>query len=169
MAIWADDGAARSWEPADMAQWTPRTQANASPEQVLEVLTDPDAIRLWSPIDFEVEDLTGPRLSTGDVTRVTGKVAGISVGFDVEIHAADEDGIELSAQGPIGIDVRYELARAEGGSELVATIGLRRGGGITGRLISQATAAILSAGALDGAARSIARAAEQSPALALAA
>jgi hypothetical protein len=151
-----------------MAQWTTRTQANASPEQVLEVLTDPDAIRLWSPIDFEVEDLAGPRLSAGDVTRVTGRVAGFSVGFDVEIHAAGADGIELSAQGPIGIDVRYELTPSDGGSEVTATIGLRGGGGITGRLISKATAALLSAGALDGAARSIARAAEKQPALALA-
>ena len=151
-----------------MAQWTTRTQANASPEQLLEVLTDPDAIRLWSPIDFEVEDLVGSRLTAGDVTRVTGRVAGMRVGFDVEIHAADEDGIELSADGPIGIDVRYDLAPADSGSEVTATVGLRRAGGITGRLISQATAALLSAGALDGAARSIARAAERTPALALA-
>jgi uncharacterized protein YndB with AHSA1/START domain len=151
-----------------MAQWTTSTQAKASPEQVLEVLTDPDAIRLWSPIDFEVEDLTGSRLSAGDVTRVTGRVAGFNVGFDVEIHAAGEDGIELSADGPIGIDVRYDLTPAGGGSEVTATIGLRRGGGITGRLISRATGALLSAGALDGAARSIARAAERTPALALA-
>jgi hypothetical protein len=151
-----------------MAQWTTRTQANASPQQLLEVLTDPDAIRLWSPIDFEVEDLLGSRLSAGDVTRVTGKVAGLRVGFDVEIHAADEEGIELSADGPIGIDVRYDLASSDEGSEVTATVGLRRGGGITGRLISQATAALLSAGALDGAARSIARAAERTPALALA-
>ena len=151
-----------------MAQWTTRTQANASPQQVLEVLTDPDAIRLWSPIDFEVDDLTGSRLAAGDVARVTGRVAGVRVGFDVEIHAADEDGIELSADGPIGIDVRYDLAPADEGSEVTATVGLRRGGGITGRLISQATAALLSAGALDGAARSIARAAERTPALALA-
>ena len=151
-----------------MSVWTTSTQANARPEQVLEVLTDPDAIRLWSPIDFEVEDLNGPRLSAGDVTRVTGRVAGFSVGFDVEIHAAGADGIELSAQGPIGIDVRYELEPADGGSEVTATIGLRGGGGITGRVISKATAALLSAGALDGAARSIARAAERTPALALA-
>jgi uncharacterized protein YndB with AHSA1/START domain len=151
-----------------MAQWTTRAQANASPEQVLEVLTHPDAIRLWSPIDFEVEELASSRLCTGDVARVTGRVAGLRVGFDVEVHSADEDGIELSADGPIGIDVRYDLAPADGGSEVTATIGLRRGGGITGRLISQATAALLSAGALDGAARSIARAAERTPALALA-
>jgi len=44
---------------------------------------------------------------------------------------------------------------------VTASISLRRGGGITGRVLSQATAALLSAGALDGAARSIARAAER--------
>ena len=152
-----------------MAQWTTRTQANASPEQLLEVLTDPDAIRLWSPIDFEVEDLVGSRLNAGDVTRVTGKVAGMRVGFDVEIHAADEDGIELSADGPIGIDVRYDLVPAIGGSEVTATVSLRQGGGISGRLLSRATAALLSAGALEGAARRIARAAETTPGYALAA
>ena len=78
------------------------------------------------------------------------------VGFDVEIHAAGEDGMELSADGPIWIDVRYDLAPAASGREKTVTVGFRRGGGITGRLISQATAALLSAGALDGAARGIA-------------
>jgi uncharacterized protein YndB with AHSA1/START domain len=152
-----------------MAQWTTTTQANASPEQVLEVLTHPDSIRLWSPIDFDVEDLDGVRLEAGDTARVSGKLAGVRVGFDVEVHAADEYGLELTAHGPIGIDVRYELTPAGSGSEVTASVSLRRGGGITGRLISQATAAVLSAGALDGAARSIARAAETSPALAAAA
>jgi Polyketide cyclase / dehydrase and lipid transport len=144
-----------------MAEWTTSMQANADPEQVLQVLTDPDAIRRWSPIDFDVEDLDGARLAAGSTARVTGKLAGVRVGFDVEVHAADEDGVELTADGPIGFDVRYELAPAAGGSELRASVSLRRGGGITGRLLSQATAALLSAGALDGAARGIARAAEQ--------
>jgi uncharacterized protein YndB with AHSA1/START domain len=151
-----------------MAQWTTTTQANARPEQVLEVLTDPDAIRLWSPIDFDVEDLNGMRLEAGTTARVSGKLAGVRVGFDIEVHAADADGVELTAHGPIGIDVRYELAPAGDGSEVTASVSLRRGGGITGRLISQATAALLSAGALDGAARGIARAAESGPALAAA-
>jgi hypothetical protein len=144
-----------------MAEWTTITQANARPEQVLEVLTDPDAIRLWSPIDFAVEDLDGVRLVAGSTARVSGKLAGVRVGFDVEVHATDEYGVELTAHGPIGIDVRYDLAPSDDGSEVTASVSLRRGGGITGRLLSQATAALLSAGALDGAARSIARAAER--------
>jgi hypothetical protein len=148
-----------------MAQWTTSMQANAEPEQVLQVLTDPDAIRRWSPIDFDVEDLDGARLAAGSTARVSGKLAGVRVGFDVEVHAADANGVELTADGPIGFDVRYELAPAAVGSELRASISLRRGGGVTGRVLSRATAALLSAGALDGAARGIARAAEQ-PALA---
>jgi uncharacterized protein YndB with AHSA1/START domain len=154
-----------------MANWTATTTAKATPEQVLEVLTHPDEIRRWSPIDFDVDELGTARLAPGTRARVTGRLAGVSVGFDVEVHAADEKLLELSADGPVGIDVRYELAPAQAGSEVYASVSLRRGGGITGRLIANATAALLSAGVLDGAAGRIARAAERQPqpALALAA
>ncbi len=142
-----------------MAEWTTRTTTDASPEQVLQVLTDPDAIATWSPIAFDVEDLDGARLTTGSKARVSGSLAGLRVGFDVEVHAADERGLELTADGPIGIDVRYELAPAVRGSEVAASVSLKKAGGITGRVLSKATAALLSAGALDGAAGRIARAA----------
>lgn len=151
-----------------MARWTATTTANATPEQLLEVLTHPNEIRRWSPVDFDVDALASRRLAPGTRTRVTGRLAGVKVGFDVEIKAADQGGLELTADGPIGIDVRYDLAPAASGSEFTASVGLRRGSGLSGRLISQATAALLSAGALDGAARSIARAAESAPALAAA-
>jgi len=152
-----------------MANWTATTTTNATPEQVLEVLTHPDEIRRWSPVDFDVDELGAARLAPGTRARVTGKLAGVRVGFDVEVHAADEQLLELSADGPVGLDVRYELAPAKAGSELVASVSLRRGGGITGRLVANATAALLSAGVLDGAAGRIARAAEGQPGLALAA
>jgi hypothetical protein len=152
-----------------MAHFTTQTITSASREQLLEVLTDPDAIRDWAPIPFEVEELDGYRLEAGSLARVTGGIAGLNLGFDVEVHAADEDGLELTAEGPIGIDVRYELAAHEEGSEVTASVSVRGGGGITGRLVARATAALLAAGALDGAAGRIARAAETAPALALAA
>jgi hypothetical protein len=148
-----------------MSNWTATTTANATPEQILEVLTHPDSIRLWSPVDFDVDELDAKRLAAGTRARVTGKLAGVRVGFDVEVHAADEELLELSADGPVGLDVRYELAAADTGSELSASVSLRRGGGLTGRLIANATAALLTAGALDGAAGRIARAAEGQPAL----
>ena len=152
-----------------MAQFTTRTTADATPEQVLEVLTDPNAIATWSPVPFEVEDLDGLRLEAGSRAPVSGSLAGVRVGFDVEVHAADEEGLELTADGPISIDVFYDLAPAAAGTEVVATVGVRKAGGITGRVIGKATQALLAAGALDGAAGRIARAAETQPALAPAA
>ena len=152
-----------------MAHFTTRTTTSASPEQVLDVLTDPDAIRDWAPIPFEVEQLDGYRLEAGSYTRVTGGIAGMSLGFDIEVHSADEAGLELTAEGPIGIDVRYDLAPVDDGSEVRASVAVRGGGGITGRVVARATAALLAAGALDGAAGRIARAAETEPAFALAA
>ena len=152
-----------------MSNFTTRTTTSASPEQVLEVLTDPDAIRDWAPIPFEVEELEGYRLEAGSFARVTGGIAGMSLGFDIEVHSADEAGLMLTAEGPIGIDVRYDLAAVDDGSEVRASVSVRGGGGITGRVVARATAALLAAGALDGAAGRIARAAETDPGLALAA
>jgi hypothetical protein len=143
-----------------MAEWTATARAKATPQALLEVLTHPGEIRRWSPVEFDVDELDGRRLAAGSRARVSGRVAGVPVGFDVRVHAADEDRFELSADGPIGLDVRYRLARDESGAALNASVSLRRGGGLTGRLVANATAALLSAGALDGAAGRIARAAE---------
>jgi polyketide cyclase/dehydrase/lipid transport protein len=146
-----------------MAQYMASTTARATPEQLLQVLTDPDEIRSWSPIPFELEELDGRRLEAGGLARVSGSLIGKHVGFDVEVHAADAAGLELTAAGPISIDVVYHLEPVEGGSELTASVGVRDGGGITGRLLAKATAALLKTGALDAAARRIARAAEAAP------
>jgi hypothetical protein len=135
---------------------------------VLEVLTHPEAIRRWSPVDFDLDELEGRRLAAGARGRVTGRVAGVTVGFDLEIRAADEARLELSAQGPVAFDVRYELMQDEAGAELNASVSMRRGGGLTGRLVEKATAALLSAGALEGAAGRIARVAESQSSVAAA-
>jgi hypothetical protein len=146
-----------------MSEWTATARANATPGQVLEVLTHPDEIRRWSPVDFDLDDLDGRRLAAGTRGRVTGRLAGVPVGFDVEVQAADEARLELSAVGPVGLDVRYELSGDEEGAQLNASVSLRGSGGLTGRLVANATAALLSAGALEGAAGRIARVAESQP------
>src|SRR5437763_13242477 len=146
-----------------MSKFTTRTVINAAPEQVLQVLTDPDEIRSWSPIPFAVEDFDDVRLEAGSVARVTGCLAGKRVSFDVEVHAADEGGLELTAEGPISMDVLYELEPVEGGSEVKASIGLHDGSGFTGRVLAKATGALLKGGALGAAADRIARAAESAP------
>src|SRR5918999_1509991 len=149
-----------------MGQYTTHITANATPEQVLRVLTDPDEIRGWAPIPFELEDLDGLRLTAGSQARVSGNLAGLRVGFDVRVHAAGTDGLELTADGPIAFDVRYGLAARGDGSEVTASVALHRGGGLTGRLLGKATEALLSAGVLETAASRVARAAEAAPALA---
>jgi hypothetical protein len=127
---------------------------------VLAVLTHPEEIRRWSPVEFDLDELDGRRLAAGTHGRVTGRVAGVTVGFDLQVHAADEARLELSAEGPVAFDVRYDLMPYDAGAELNASVSVRRGGGFTGRLVEKATAALLSAGALDGAAGRIARVAE---------
>jgi uncharacterized protein YndB with AHSA1/START domain len=135
-----------------MRTWTATTTAAAHPEAVLDVLTDPDAIAAWAPVPFDVDDLADERLLAGSRARVTGKLAGRRVGFDVEVHEAHERGLALSANGPVGMDVEYELAPGtSGGSEVRASVSIRPGRGITGRILAEATGALLSAGALQAA------------------
>ncbi|HEV2752373.1 MAG TPA: SRPBCC family protein [Solirubrobacteraceae bacterium] len=143
-----------------MTSWTTHATTDATPEQVLEVLTDPQAIRMWSPIPFELDTLAGDRLEAGSEARVSGSLAGLRVGFGVAVHAADADGLELTAKGPIALDVRYDLAPRAQGSDITASVSVRPTRGITGRMIGGATTALLAAGALEGAAARIACAAE---------
>jgi len=135
-------------------------ETKASAEQVMRVLTDPAEIRGWSPLPFEVKELDGETLSTGSEARISGSLAGMSVGFDVTVHAADSDGLRLTADGPVSFDVAYALRPSTAGSELSASVTLGRPRGITSRLIGKATEAMLSAGALEHAANRIAISAE---------
>jgi hypothetical protein len=143
-----------------MNRWISTAQANATPEQLLNVLTHPQEIRRWSPVEFNVDDLESRRLAAGTRTRVTGRLAGVPVSFCVEVHAADTGRLEISADGPIGLDVRYDLTPADGGAEMTASVGVRNSGGLTGRVVAKAATTLLSAGVLDSATGRIAAAAE---------
>ena len=140
-----------------MSVWTAQTTVNGRPEDVMTMLTDPDAIGTWAPIPFEVEGLGSRRLETGSRARVVGRIVGQCVGFDVDVHEVGPDRLELTAYGPIGIDVAYELEPCADGARVVASIGVRDGRGLTGRLIAKATDALLAGGALNHAVSRIAR------------
>src|SRR6478735_4624305 len=131
-----------------MREWTATTTIEARPEAILEVLTDPEACARWAPIPFDVEDLRTPRLRCGSRARVSGRLAGKRVGFDVEVHEAIDGRLRLSADGPVGFDVRYDLEPAPSGSEVRASVCVRPSRGLTGRLLAEATNALLAAGAL---------------------
>jgi len=149
-------GAAAAKVPA-MRTWTATTTTAARPQDVLEVLTDPEACARWAPLPFDVEELDGRRLAAGSRARVSGKLAGRRVGFDVEVHEASGRGLSLAADGPVGFDVAYQLAAVVGGSEVRASVSVRPSRGIAGRLLAEATSALLSAGALEAAVSRIAR------------
>jgi hypothetical protein len=142
-----------------MKTWTARKRVDASPEDVLALLTHTEAVREWSPFPFDVDGCAAPRLATGSRMRVSGSLAGRRVGFDVEVHEATEERLALSARGPVAMDVAYEATPADRGSEVSASVSLRSGGGIFGRLAAEATAALLRAGALPMAIDRIARSA----------
>jgi hypothetical protein len=131
-----------------MKTWTATALASANPAALLHVLTDPDACARWAPVPFDVEDDTR-RLAKGSRARVSGRLAGRRVGFDVEVRQADERGLALSADGPVAFDVDYRLAPTTAGSEVRASVSLRPRRGLVGRLLAEATGALLTAGALD--------------------
>jgi Polyketide cyclase / dehydrase and lipid transport len=140
-----------------MKTWTATAIVDAGPEAVLEVLTDPDAVARWAPLPFDVEDLDTPRLMSGSRARVSGRLAGRRVGFHVEVHEADLERLALAADGPVGLDVAYDLSATGDRSEVRASISVRAGKGLTGRLMAEATNALLSAGALTHAISRLAR------------
>jgi len=134
-----------------MREWTATTTIEARPAAILDLLTDPEACARWAPIPFDVEDLRTPRLRCGSRARVSGKLAGKRVGFDVKVHEAVDNRLRLNADGPIGFDVRYDLEPAPSGSEVRASVCVRPNRGLTGRLLAEATNALLAAGALQAA------------------
>lgn len=146
-----------------MRTWTTQTTVTGLPDEVLALLTRPDAIERWTPVPFELIDLNTDRLVAGSRARVRGRLAGRTLEFDVEVLAANDERLALVATGPISIDVEYALRPAAGGSELRASVSVR-GSGFIGRVLAQATDALLAAGALDLAVNRIGR--QLKPALA---
>jgi hypothetical protein len=148
IAIVADDMRCRGRDLLGMRTWTAHTHVEAEPDVVLDLLCDTDACRRWSPVPFELDDEPGGRLAAGARVRVSGRLVGRRVGFDVEVHEAGDGRLALTAHGPVAFDVAYEARRSGRGSEVCASVSVRSGGGLFGRAAEHATAALLQAGAL---------------------
>lgn len=118
-----------------------------SPTDVLGFLTEPEAIARWSPVPFKVVELDGARLQAGSRARVAGMLAGRAVEFDVDVLRASEGWLELVAEGPVSIDVKYRVRPAGMSSQIDASIGVE-GRGLFGRVLAKATEALLAGGAL---------------------
>ena len=130
-----------------MCFWHSNATVTGSPTDVLALLTEPEAIARWAPVPFEVVELDGERLESGSRARVAGRLAGRSVTFDVDVLRASEDRLELVAQGPICLDVKYRVRPAGGSSEIDASVAVK-GSGLFGRALAKATEALLAGGAL---------------------
>jgi len=131
-----------------MKTWTTETTVTGLPDEVLALLTAPDAIARWAPVPFELIELDTDRLVSGSRARVRGRLAGRSLEFDVTVVVADEERLALVATGPISIDVEYRLRPAPCGSNVSASVSVS-GRGLIGRVVAQATDALIAAGALD--------------------
>jgi hypothetical protein len=145
-----------------MCTWRTQATVPGSPADVLELLTEPDAIARWAPIPFEILELEGPRLLTGSHARIAGRLAGRPVEFEVLVLDARSERLDLVADGPISIAVEYRLRPAVGGSDVQALS--VEGRGLFGRVLAKATETLLAAGALRGSLERLGR--ELEPALA---
>ena len=139
-----------------MSTWTDQTSCAGAPDDVLELLTQPDAIARWSPLPFTVTGLKQDHLHAGDRVRVRGQLAGRSLQFVVRVAQAGDGRLALTASGPIEIDVEYLVAAAPQGSTVKASVGVA-GRGLLGRILARATDALLAAGALGAALERIGR------------
>ena len=116
----------------------------------------------WSPVPFELDGgARGSPCRRGQPRPASsGSLAGLRVGFDVQVHSADADGLRLNADGPVAIDVDYGVASSPAPAARSGAVSLRRARGLGGRVIGKATEALLAGGALERATTRIARAAE---------
>jgi uncharacterized protein YndB with AHSA1/START domain len=58
-----------------MCTWQSNATVPGSPADVLDLLTEPDAIARWAPVPFEVLSLDGARLEPSGHARVAGRLA----------------------------------------------------------------------------------------------
>ena len=147
-----------------MRTWRSRATVRATPERVIETLTDANACSRWSPIPFRVDDIEGARLRPGTRTRVSGRLLGTKVRFELDTVAADPQRLLLRARGPIEILVEYALAPAAAGCAVEAEVSIRPIDGRFGRLAARATGLLLATGTLEHALGRMAREAESLPA-----
>jgi hypothetical protein len=138
--------------------WQARTEIVATPAEVLDALTDPESCGRWSPIDFELEELGGGRrLVAGSRARVSGRLPGAPMAFDVEVFEANPGRLRLRASGPVVLDVDYALAPlGQDATEVTASVTVRRSAGLLGGALQKATRAVLATGVLDRAVAAIA-------------
>lgn len=142
--------------------WRSQATVLATPEHVIDTLTDTAACARWSPVPFAVEGGGSHRLAPGTIRRVTGRLLGAPVRFHLHTLEANPRRLRLHARGPIEIRVAYALTPVAEGCAIDARVSIDRPRNPLGRLVGRTTGLMLASGALDAALRRIAREAERS-------
>jgi len=142
--------------------WRSQTTVLATPEHVMETLTDTAACARWSPVPFDLDGGGGHHLQPGTIRRVSGRLLGAPVRFHLHTLEADSERLRLHARGPIEIRVAYALTAVAEGCAVDAHVSIDAPRTPLGRLVGRATRLMLAAGTLDVALRRIAREAERS-------
>jgi hypothetical protein len=130
-----------------MKTWTTEMWLAGVPDEILDILTDPDAIARWAPIRFEVVELDSERLQTGSRAHVRGGLAGRQLEFQVDVLEAHDERLSLTASGPVWIDAEYLIRPVRGGSRVRASVSVY-GDGLTGCALARGIEALLAAGML---------------------
>src|SRR5262249_40165218 len=84
--------------------WTERRLVSGTPEEIHELLTEPEAIARWSPAPFEIVELAEGRLVAGGRAGVRPGLAGRTVEFGFPVLQADERRLALVADGPTAMN-----------------------------------------------------------------
>jgi polyketide cyclase/dehydrase/lipid transport protein len=142
--------------------WQSRTTVLATPEHVIDTLTDTAACARWSPVPFAVDGGGSHRLAPGTIRRVTGRLLGAPVRFHLHTLEASPRRLRLHARGPIEIRVAYALTPVAEGCAVDAHVSIDPPSNPIGRLVGRTTRLMLAAGTLDVALSRIAREAERS-------
>ena len=144
-----------------MRTWNAIVVVRARPERVHAEGSVRVSSTRWSGVEFEVEDLDEPLLQTGSRARVTGRLVGRRVAFDLEIHRADASRLMLCATGPVELHANYSLRPAPQGCIVEASVSMRPRVAPLGLPSAGATAVLLSTGGLRHALRRLAHEAER--------
>jgi Polyketide cyclase / dehydrase and lipid transport len=144
-----------------MKTWRSRATVRATPERVIDTLTDTEACGRWSPVPFELDGAQPRRLRPGRPTRVSGRMLGVQVRFELETFSASSRRLRLRARGPIEILVDYALTPAPAGCAVDAAVSVRPLERRFGRLLAHSTGLLLATGTLEHALARIAREAER--------
>ena len=137
-----------------MSTWTTHAWSHGRPDDVLRVLTDPAAAARWAPVNFELDG--SERLVEGRTAVVRGQVAGWPVAFELDVHRARADVLELTAEGPVVLDVLYRVEEQREGSPIEARVSVLPRPGLLNGLVARCADTLFAGGALKMAVAAIA-------------